>query len=420
MTDLHTLGDAGAVDPPHGAGRLAQALAGLEAWLQTLRQPGGYAGPVAHWWSNRFRYTGPGLDWRYEGILAGYALLLKKTGEARWRERLEQAAADVLGGQNPDGTYKASRFELNPGPLGTPHEAAATLGLLLALEGLPDPGAALRAARRNLDALIARLYLPEEKAFRDRVPNKLCTLAQALLAYAEASGEEPYLEYARRALEQALRYQVREGFLRGATHQYAPTPQAGDERFFPYYQARCVPPLAEGARVLGEGRYFEAAHAVLEFVERTREGANWPMVLYPSGRRGELRFLAGMADVLLAYRRLGRPLPAEPLGALLAAQYPSGGFPTFFMARPDHRAATAVAGWNDKVFRLLAELLPSGAPLPPARAAPAEVRVWVEGKEARMLETPELLRFERKGAVLYEWAKPEPWARVVTLSFERR
>jgi len=411
VTDLHALG---------GVPRVAQALAKLEAWLQTLRQPGGYAGPVAHWWSNRFAYTGPGLDWRYEGILAGYALLLEKTGEARWRERLEQAAADLLGGQNPDGTYKASRFELNPGPLGTPHEAAATLGLLLALKALPKPEMALKVARRNLDALIARLYLPEEKAFRDRVPNKLCTLAQALLSYAEASGEEVYLEYARAALEQALRYQVREGFLRGATHQYAPRPEAGDGRFFPYYQARCIPPLVEGARVLGEGRYLEAAQALLEFLERTREGANWPMVLYPSGRRGEPRFLAGMADILLAYRRLGRPLPLEPLEALLAAQYPSGGFPTFFMARPDHRAATAVAGWNDKVLRLLAELLPDGMSLPAVQVAPTEVAVWIEGQAARMLETSGFLRFERRGARLYEWLKPEPWARVLTLPFERR
>ncbi|RIH82773.1 hypothetical protein [Calidithermus roseus] len=409
-----------ATAPPSTASRIAQALANLEAWLQTMRQPGGYAGPVAHWWSNRFRYTGPGLDWRYEGILAGYALLREKTGETRCAERLARAAADLIQGQNPDGSYRASRFELNPGPLGTPHEAAATLGLLLGLKGLPDPAAALRVARRNLDALIARLYSPEEKAFRDRVPNKLCTLAQALLAYAEASGEEPYLEPARAALEQALRYQVRAGFLKGAIHQYAPTPQAGDGRFFPYYQARCVPPLAEGARVLGEGRYLEAAHAVLEFLERSREGANWPMVLYPRGRRDARRFLAGMADVLLAYRRLGRPLPPEPLGALLAAQYPSGGFPTFFMDRPDHRAAVAVVGWNDKVFRLLAELLPSGTPLPAAQVAPAEVVVWIEGREARMLETPEFLRFERRGATLYEWAKPEPWARVLTLPFELR
>jgi hypothetical protein len=408
------------VSAPPTASRIAQALVKLEAWLQSMRQPGGYAGPVAHWWSNRFRYTGPGLDWRYEGILAGYALLLKKTAEARWRERLERAAADLLGGQNPDGTYKASRFELNPGPLGTPHEAAATLGLLLALKGLSDPAAALWAARRNLDALVSRLYLPEEKAFRDRVPNKLCTLAQALLAYAEVSGEEPYLEYARHALEQALRYQVRKGFLKGAIHQYAPTPEAGDGRFFPYYQARCIPPLAEGARVLGEGRYLEAAHEVLEFLERTREGVNWPTVLYPRGRRGERRFLAGVADVLLAYHRLGRPLPLEPLEALLAAQYPSGGFPTFSMARPDHRAAVAVAGWNDKVFRLLAELLPGGRPLPAAQVAPAEVAVWLEGRQARMLETPQLLRFERRGATLYEWAKPEPWARVLTLPFELR
>lgn len=148
--------------------QIAQALANLEAWLETMRQPGGYGGPVCHWWQHRLRYTGPGHDWRYEGILVGYFQLWQKTGDRYYREKLNRAAFDLLEGQLPDGRYLASRFELNPGTLGTPHEAAATLGLLLALPGLDDPERALAAAGRNLDNLIAQLYLPEEKAYRDR------------------------------------------------------------------------------------------------------------------------------------------------------------------------------------------------------------------------------------------------------------
>jgi hypothetical protein len=74
------------------------ALADLDAWLQTIHQPRGYAGPVAHWWQNRYRYTGPGLDWRYEGILIGYSLLYQKTGELRWRGHPDEEERDPFGG----------------------------------------------------------------------------------------------------------------------------------------------------------------------------------------------------------------------------------------------------------------------------------------------------------------------------------
>jgi hypothetical protein len=53
----------------------ALTLARLEAWLESMRGPGGYGGPVAHWWRQSLLYTGPGLDWRYEGIILGYLAL---------------------------------------------------------------------------------------------------------------------------------------------------------------------------------------------------------------------------------------------------------------------------------------------------------------------------------------------------------
>lgn len=398
--------------------QIAQALANLEAWLETMRQPGGYGGPVCHWWQHRLRYTGPGHDWRYEGILVGYFQLWQKTGDRYYREKLNRAAFDLLEGQLPDGRYLASRFELNPGTLGTPHEAAATLGLLLALPGLDDPERALAAAGRNLDNLIAQLYLPEEKAYRDRVPNKLATLAQALLAYAEATQQEQYLPYATRALEQALRYQVQEGPLAGAIHQYAPTSDRGDGRFFPYYQSRCIPPLVEGARVLGEPRYGQAARQILGFIERTRQtDGGWPMVLYAKGKSIERpRWIAANADVLLAYRALGEPLPEAALDRLLQAQLKSGGFPTahgFGGDRPSPHDLIPVAGWNDKVFRLLAKLLPKPAALPAPQVGLTEVEVWVGNTPAWLCENTQALIVQTRGEVLYAWRKGEPWARIV-------
>ena len=56
----------------------------LDAWLDTMRGPDGYTGPVAHWWQSCLQFTGTGLDWRYEGIVIGYAQLYERTADERW------------------------------------------------------------------------------------------------------------------------------------------------------------------------------------------------------------------------------------------------------------------------------------------------------------------------------------------------
>ena len=55
------------------------AVMRLDAWLETMRGPNGYGGPVAHWWQQSLMYTGAGLDWRYEGIIEGYLQLWART-----------------------------------------------------------------------------------------------------------------------------------------------------------------------------------------------------------------------------------------------------------------------------------------------------------------------------------------------------
>ena len=65
---------------PHadGPSDLSARVARIDAWLETMRGSAskgcaaGYGGPVVHWWRQCLLYTGPGLDWRYEGIIAGY------------------------------------------------------------------------------------------------------------------------------------------------------------------------------------------------------------------------------------------------------------------------------------------------------------------------------------------------------------
>lgn len=409
--------------------RQAQALANLESWLGTMHQLGGYGGPVAHWWQNRYRYAGPGHDWRYEGILTGYAVLLQKTGRGAYRRVLEQAVEDLANAQTEAGHFLASRFEINPGILGTPHEAAASLGLLHASRALGSDRA-LEVARRNLRALVAALWDEGRQGFNDgvgargRVPNKLATFAQALMTYAQLSGDKSYLDYGRAAIDDVLRFQVSEGKFEGAVHQYAPGAQQGDGRFFPYYNARCIPPLVMAAEVLAEARYLEAAKKILSLIEKMMQpDGSWPQIVYASGKQADWpRWLAGTADILLAYRALDKALPARALKRLLDSQSASGAFPTAHgfeqqIAQrlpdptPHYRDVTPVVGWNDKVFRLLGMCL--SADLPESATNIVTVKVQVAGDAALFAEDDKRLLITRGESVLYEWHKSEVWARKV-------
>ena len=414
------------------AGQIPAAVARLDHWLQSMRQPGGYAGPVSHYWQNRLLYAGPGLDWRYEGLLVGYAELHARTGEERWRERAALAAEDLAAGQTAEGHYRASRFEINPGTLGTPHEAAASLGLLHSLPLLPDPERFLAVARRNLGALSAALWdgtgFNDHRTVPGRVPNKLATLAQALLLLAgheRAAGQDAAAErataQARSALDDVLRFQE----AGGEVHQYATGAagaDGGDGRYFPYYNARCVEPLLLGQKLLQDERYGRAAGRILErLTDWQNPDGSWPQIVYRGGRRAEFpRWYAGGADLLWAYHVAGRPLPGRALERLLDSQLENGAFPTGegFAAQVRQKPAPAdprdllgVVGWNDKVLRLLAHLLPVGAPLPEASVGEVERPVLWRGRPATFQDRADLVQVVgRDGRVLYRWNRAEVWA----------
>jgi hypothetical protein len=413
---------------------LARRIGRLDAWLETMRQPEGYGGPVAHWWQSSFVYVGPGLDWRYQGLLAGYARLAEKARQPLWRRRITVAADDLMTGQLLDGGYPQSRFEANPGTLGTPHEAAASHGLILAAPQLDEPGRAVMTVTRNLDHLIARLWDADKGGFRDapngpgRVPNKLATMAEALMAAAEQGPEGEYLNFARAALDDVVRFREVHGLWAGAIHQWSPDNRRGDGRFFPLYNARCVPALLTGAVVFAEPRYAEAAHGVLRFLDRSRhDDGTWPQVLYANGRRTEYpHWVAALADILWAYHAAGLALPRASLERLVEGQLPTGGFATAegFADRfrlslrprvPDYRDIVAVVGWNDKVLRLLAELIPPGLTIRPEVPEPMEILVAVGDEPVIWHENEHgvvMTRCRGHREVIYRWDKRNPWAAV--------
>ena len=366
---------------------VAAAVLGLDTWFDSMRMPGGYGGPVVHWWNDCLEYTGPGLDWRYEGLIIGYLNLCDATGDARWLEKAKRAGDDLVHGQLPNGNYRNSCFELNPNTGGTPHEAACDLALLrlaMALRAVGDSRWEIyaQAAERNLSAFyVARLWDEAARSFRDDplvpsfVPNKSATLAEALLAMTALTGDERWaVRYALPTLDAVIEHQVRGGVLEGAIYQNSFGARRGAAgrgatgrvaKFFPYYIARCVPGLLAGYALSHEARYAEAARQAAQFVARTRypEGS-FPQVIYPGAKVNRYpQWIAGAGDIARALG-LARQAGVEfdevtTLSWLLQGRRADGGFYTaqgFGRATPggrrdDPRDALSVCGWADKAFR---------------------------------------------------------------------
>ena len=438
---------------------LGARLARLDVWLETIRGPGGYGGPVAHWWRQCLLYTGPGLDWRYEGIIAGYLSLWERTGERLWLDRARRAGDDLLDGQLENGHFAASAFEINPATGGTPGEAACDVGLLLLARALHEAGdpaweTYAEAAGRNLRAFyLHKLWDPGVRAFRDSpsipsfVPNKAATACEALFLLAELRDDASWVEpYALPTLDRILAYQVRDGGpLEGAIAQNS----IGDrriEKYFPFYIARCVPALLRGYVWSGEERYAGAALAALRFIARcAKDDGSLPAVVYPRGRANHYPgWVAGLGDVLRA-ADLARPYGFDAdLGPmrqrLLDGQDASGGFQTAtgFTAQaggrlpglPDLRDLLHVAGWSAMAFRYLSEALAEalseaealalhmdGAILPVTETPAFEADCTFRGQPMRLRETESEIMVLSRGEVRYHWYKGESWARVAEPEF---
>lgn len=415
---------------------IPEAIALMDAWFDTMRSDAGYTGPVVHWWQNCLLYTGVGLDWRYEGILYAYLTLHEKTGDVRWLNKAQRAGDDLVRGQLETGNYRNSSFELNPYPGGTPHEAAASLGLLALAERLKqagDPGwtTYLQTAQRNIDRYsIGLLWDERSRHFRDNptvdsfVPNKAATLSETLFKLASLTGDDRYIEvYALPTLRTLLHYQVKGGaiaqnMLRGRTIA----------KYFPYYVARCAPALMLAYAHTGEEQFAAAAQAAIRFAfEHQSDEGGFAQVVYADGRRNVYQqWIAGAGDVL----RIARSVPgfeadfAAGDSWLLRGLQPSGGLQTAWgfgvqisqrkpESLPDFRDLLPVCGWADKAFRYLASRLEDGATIPTAAPQPVEIDCLYRG--ARMTYREDHLSIsltDERGKVIYRWQKGAAWAEI--------
>jgi hypothetical protein len=423
------------------------AVARLDAWLETMRGPRGYGGPVAHWRQQSLVYTGPGRDWRYEGIIAGYLELWRRSGAERWLERARSAGDDLLGGQQTNGHFAASAFEANPASAGTPHEAACDIGLLLLAQALRERGDErwdlyAGCAEHNLrNYYLAQLWDAAAGGFRDNpqvascVPHKTATICEALFLLAELRGDASWVErYALPGLSQILAHQVdAEGPTEGAIAQNS----FGGRmvaKYFPLFVARCVPALLRGYAWAADARYLEAAARAMHFVDRWvgDDGAP-PILIYGDERVSSgPRLIAPLGDLLRAADLLaahGERFDLEPMRErLLAGQDASGGIQLASgFARPRRQRADAlpdlrdllhVAGWCDKAFRYLAGH--AGPQLPAAQSEPVVAECSFHGRRLVLRESAELLEITHRDRPRYRWRKGQPWAELAEREFWSR
>lgn len=439
----------------------ASLVGRLHAWFESMRVDGGYGGPVSHWWRDSLRYAGPGLDWRYEGILHGYLNLYDATGDDRWLAAATEAGRDLVAGQSETGTFRASGFERNPECGGTPHEACASAALLRLARTRRAAGRAWRpyaaTARRNLAWHVEALWNERDGTFSDTVgmrsyvPNKIASTLDALLRFARAetpdatagatdatagatnaaaiAADEATLRdtYIRPAAESIVALQVTAGPRQGAIHQLCTGSVGesnGDGKFFPLYIARCVPPLLAVADYLGDSRYSDAALAAGEFLKQVEQPpGRFPQVVYRNGRRNEKpHWVAGVGDVLRAYRRLNER--GHDFGTGAVREWLRAGFDecgAFRTARgfghlsghagqPVLRDVLHVCGWNDKAFRWLTETV-TEVQLAEGSNAKSRHSCTFDGARGVFEETSDHLQFTPVGrrTPTYYWDKQSNW-----------
>jgi hypothetical protein len=423
------------------AEQIASAVLKLDAWLQTMRSPTGFTGPVAHWWESCLVYCGPMIDWRYEGLISAYVTLYDSTGDSLWLQRAKQAAEYVVSAQLPSGNFRNSSFQYGPIEGGTPHEAAVDVGLLELARLLRRIGddawqRYVQAAEHNITSyLLGPLW--RGQGFREQswdatlVPNKNATAMEALLLYEELCGQD-MLAYVEAALKVILSAQEHFGLRAGGTIH---TGTHKHQLVIGIYTARSMCALLRLYERDPRSALLNPVAKAMTFLSRliTAQGS-----FFGYYRDGSLianpRWIAPSADLLrcavLADRYgLTPPRMVEALVDLLIQhQLASGGIPTGYgfaerggcrpyRGAPEFRDILPVVGWCDKALRALSLLFPSTAAAIEADNETSElVCIW-KGKQCKYFENDNeiCLREGSTGRNRYRWRKGQVWPDVYAL-----
>jgi len=415
--------------------RIGGALANLESWLDTIHGPDGYYGPVIGMRGQSLAYCGPGFDWRYEGLLDGWAALHKTTDKAEWLDRIETACREIAAAQLVNGAFRNSYFEDNPFEGGMPYEPAMMAAVCRARSYL-------EAADRNTETidhmierfvehrLIRELWCKSlqtfnnwmQSDFEDYSPTALADIIEILIAYAEMSHEENYFtHYALGAAQSILGIQAKTGLLAGGI----PVSRTKSTVYSPFLMARCLPALQMTAERTGDQAYADAARAARDFIIGQRLDSGFPLLIHTARPPAAIpRFTGALANTYSCIERAGFEQPdsfTSDLEYILARQTKRGGFSSAegFSFRenaplPDWRDVITCAGWNDKIYALLASLHSGKLPRPETTAVVRHVTV--NGKPAIYTEDSNRMHIEdEKSDILFDWNKKSLWAEICVL-----
>jgi hypothetical protein len=412
---------------------IPDSIARLDAWLDTMRSAQGYGGPVSHWWDSLLFYCGAQLDWRYEGILCGYINLYRRTNDPRWLAKAARACDDLVAGQDADGAFWNSSFEHGPEKGGTPHEAAACIGLLETVSAMraDRPSAYLECADRSIDRAIRLLW--NGAGFQDQaynpvlVANKNATMLEALLLY-QHTARIDVARYIDAAAQVVIAAQVAEGVRAGATiHRGTFDYQIS----FGIYTARCVGAICRLMESDPRREYRLFVTGAARYLETLITTAGTLFGHYADERLIQSpRWIAPSGDLLRALisARAWIEVDENKIAALaqmiVAAQTPGGGIPTSYglFARgavksphglPGFRDVLPVAGWCDKSFRALTML---GAAADSAPLAPYETACIWRGVECIFSEDRAAMILKTlQGKTLFHWIKGEMYPAIMEL-----
>jgi hypothetical protein len=423
--------------------QLDNVVLGLNAWLDTMRISSGYCGPISHWWQDCLKFTGVGLDWRYEGIILGYVNLFERTGNLAWLTIARRAGNDLVAGQLANGNYQNSSFEANPKTGGTPHEAACDLALIklaqsMRMHHIDGWEVYIKTAEKNLKIVIlGQLWAPGDKYFQNLmddpifVPNKAATIIQALYAWMDFSGENDLLgRYILPTLERILSCQVvaPKNKLDGAIDQSRGIKKR-EGWFFPFYNARCIPALILGYRLSHQNRYLNAARRVMDFIMRVRyEDGSFPQVVHSNGRTYRYpQWVAGVGEILLAMDMLEQhsaQFSKNPTELwMLQHVLPNGSIRTAsgFAQRniwqrkkslPDFRDILPVVGWVDKTFHYITSMASASLPEGESNFPPVELPCLYHGQKCIYHEDDHIIEVRDFKHTYYRWQKGAKWAEV--------
>lgn len=405
------------------------SIAGLECWIETMRTGSGYGGPSVGPRGISIDYCGEAFDWRYEGLLDGYAARYRSTGRADYLDRIERDLLAITSAQLINGTFRNSWFDLNPYEGGMPHEpamlaAACRARKLLIGNGRTVPSGfdktvELFVETRLLNELWNRLLHTFndwlQSSFEYFTPHSVAAAVELLIEYAELGGCWAELEYyITGAADSLLAVQHPGGAI--------PLSSRRNSAVSPAMAARCAPALVLAAEKTGQEKYKKAALELVNFVRQQRLPSGGFVYLLTADRPPQQFpvIFGAAADAVNSFRRAGLLIQEDiqSLNGLLAGrQMPSGGFQTAAgygdasgkQKAPDWRDILPCCGWQDKIYSFLA----SHAPDQPETFSGGNVQipVLIRGKAGEYAETGESIRIlNRHGNPVYHWEKGAKWA----------